>query len=133
MEKSYVTMEQQLCVVTGKPFDTNSLLLDQSFKKVFDKHTITGWGFSPEVQEKIDEGYVALVEIDGDKSEKTKGVILPQNAYRLGRIVYIKKHVLEEITGDVSKEMAWVEPDFLDYLVNIPVTPVETNVDNTQN
>lgn len=122
MSKSFTTLQQEMCRVTGKPYDTGVLLLDKRMREKFDMHTITGWGFSPEVIEKFEEGYVALIEIDFEKSDKDeKGQITPEGAYRLGRIVYIKKIVLEKIVPSLEiKHMSWAETEFLDYLEQIP-------------
>ena len=120
MEKSHVSLEQKMCIVTGKPYDTDALLLDRRLKKSMEKYSVTGWGISPEVQEKIDEGYIALVEIDHKKSEKqTDGSIFPQDAYRLGRIAYLKKDVMLELSDKVIERMTWADSKFLDYLESI--------------
>lgn len=67
-DKSYVTLEQHVCVVCAKPFDTNALLLHRRLAPVFERHTVTGWGLCPEHQKLKDDGFVALVEIDRAKS-----------------------------------------------------------------
>jgi hypothetical protein len=122
MSKSFTTIQQELCKVTEKPYDTGALLLDKRMRDKFDMHTVTGWRYSPEVIEKFEDGFVALVEIDFNKSEKdSNGQVTPSSAYRLGRIVYIKKHVLEEIVPTMEiKHMAWAEPEFIDYLAQLP-------------
>lgn len=128
MEKSHVSLEQKLCIVTGKPYDTNALLLDTRFKNTLDKHSITGWGFSPEVEEKITEGFIALVEVDYTRSEKVNGFILPENAYRLGRIAYIKSDIWKEITGQELKKMSWAEPEFMDFIENLSNNSKNENI-----
>lgn len=40
--KSYVTLEQKICVVCGRSYDTGSLLLDKRLRERFEHHTITG-------------------------------------------------------------------------------------------
>lgn len=119
MSKSHVSLEQKMCVVTGKPYDTNGILLDTTLKESLEKHTITGWGLSPEVQEKVDDGYVALVEIDYEKSTKVsdEDTILPAEAYRLGRVCYLKRNVMLQIIPDFGdRNVSWAEPQFIDYL-----------------
>ena len=44
MEKSYVTLEQHVCPVCLKTFDTGNLLLDDKLRDVFKKYTVTGYG-----------------------------------------------------------------------------------------
>lgn len=96
-EKSHVSMVQKICIVTGKAFDTNELLLDTRLKESLERHTITGWGISPEVQEKLDEGYIALVGVDEKKSTITNGIIKPEDAFRTGEVIYVKEEVFFKI------------------------------------
>jgi len=121
--KSFTTIEQRVCRVTGKKYDTNTLLIDKRLREKYEMYTITGWGFSPEVVEKFEEGYVALVEVDETKSSKDdKGQITPQGAYRLGRVAYIKKKVLLELVPTLKIEyMGFCGSDFLKYLASIPI------------
>lgn len=123
MSKSFTTLEQKVCRVTGKPYDTGDLLLDKKMRDKFEMHTVTGWGFSPEVVAKFEEDYIALVGIDFEKSEKDEqGQVTPAGAHRTGRIAYIKRHVLMQIVPDLKVNyMTWAEPEFLDYLEQIPV------------
>lgn len=93
-EKSHVGMEWKVCPVTGKEWETNSILLDTQMKKTLSKKTITGFQPCPEVQEKLDEGYIALVEIDEKRSEQP---FTPSSVFRLGGIAYIKEKVFKEI------------------------------------
>lgn len=125
MEKSHVSLEQKMCIVTGKPFDSGALLMDRRMKNSLEKHTITGWGISPEVQDKIDEGFIVLVEIDPDKSENLpNGNISPEGAYRLGRTAYLKESVFKTLypKGNTDKtKVMFVDTEFIDYLDSITV------------
>lgn len=116
MEKSPVSLERKACVATGKLYDTNGLILDRRMKPILNKHTVTGWGLSPEVQEKIDEGYIAMVEIDTLKSIVTNGKILPQDAYRLGLIAYIRKQVASEIFNCKLSSVNFVDSNVIAHL-----------------
>lgn len=122
MSKSHVSLEQKMCLVTGKPFDSGAVLLDKRLKNSMERNTITGWGFSPAVQEKLDQDYVALVCIDFEKSKVTGERIMPEDAYRTGAIAYLKRHVLKDIAPGLEvKEMTFVDNEFLDMLEAIPV------------
>lgn len=123
MSKSFTTLNQHVCRVTGKTFDTGEILLDRRMRDKFEMHTVTGWGFSPEVIEKFEQDYIALVEIDFEKSSKDEhGQVTPEGAHRLGRIVYIRREVLLQIVPDLKVNyMSWAESEFLDYLAQIPV------------
>jgi len=109
-DKNIVSMEQHLCKVTGKPYDTNGVLLQTKniHRPKLDRNTLTGWGYSPEVQEKLDDGYLALVGCDEDMSDKLpNGNILPSGAWRTGNIVYIKRHLAKELfpSVDISDDL----------------------------
>ena len=120
-EKSHVSMEQHLCKATGKPFDTNAILFDKRLKNSMERNTITSWGFSPEVQEKLDEGYVVLVSVDIEKSIVIDNVITPENAYRTGAIAYVKVDAIKKIVPDMHiKDMAFVDDGFVEYLQSLP-------------
>lgn len=106
MEKSHVSMEQQVCVVCGREFDTGAILLDKRLRKSMEPKTVTGMGMCPEHQKMKDEGYVALVEAD----EATK--------MRLGRIAHIRAAVWSNIM-DVPlppQGVAFIEPEAMDKL-----------------
>lgn len=96
--KSYVTIEQKVCPVTGKTFDSGSLLMDTRLRDSFEKNTTTGWQICDEVQEQLNKGYVALVEIDESKSTiSTNGNYLPENVWRTGNICYLKQEACNNI------------------------------------
>lgn len=103
--KSHVTMESQVCIATGKEFQTNTILLDRKLSERFDgPQTCTGFGISPEVQEKIDEGYCVLVEIDSVKSKLSDDEtrVKPEDAYRTGTVIYLKKKVYANIIDNIN-------------------------------
>ena len=96
--KSYVTLEQKVCPVSGKTFDSDSLLMDMKLRDSFEKNTITGWEICPEVQEQLNKGFIALVEIDEDKSTlSSNGNYLPENVWRTGNICYLKQTACNKI------------------------------------
>ena len=97
MAKSHVAMEQKMCLVTGKLYDTGSILLDRRMKDTLEQPTVTGWGLCPEVQEKLDNGYVAFIGIDPEKSTIKNNKITKEDAYRTGKILYIRRSVLPNI------------------------------------
>ena len=120
MEKSFVTMAQSLCKVTGKPFDTGELLLDQKMRKRFEMKTVTGWGISPEVQEKLDAGYVAVVAIDPKRSEIKNDIAQPDKVWRTGDIAFVKAKTLGEILSqEITTNIAFVPQEFIDWLSKV--------------
>lgn len=116
MEKSHVGMETKICLVTGKEYETNSILLDKRLRKILDPKNVTGWGISPEVQEKFDEGYIVFVGVDADKSRVINNRITPENAYRTGKVAYLKKEVAKNILNVNPQEVNFAEDDFFDML-----------------
>ena len=96
-EKSHVSMAQKICIVTGKPFDSGEILLDTRLKKSLKRHTVTGYGISPEVQKILDEDNIALVGIVPEKSNNLGNIVNPEDMYRSGKIAYIKNYAFKHI------------------------------------
>ena len=86
-EKSHVSIEQHICLVCGAAFETGSILLDRRLRAIMEHHTKTGWGLCPEHQKLADDGFVALVECDPQRSgSQADGRMKPEQAYRTGRL-----------------------------------------------
>jgi hypothetical protein len=117
MSKSYVTLEQRVCVVCGRTYDSGGLLLDTRLRERFEHHTVTGWGMCPEDEAKRAE-YVALVEV---KNTRVAGDNLkPQDADRTGVIAHVRRSAWTRIF-DVpapaeSEAVAFVEVGVIDQL-----------------
>ena len=67
-DKSHVSLEQHVCLVCGTAFDTGAILLDKRLRASMERHTATGWGLCPEHQKLADDGFVALIECDPQRS-----------------------------------------------------------------
>ena len=93
MDKSFVTMEKQICVVCGKQFDTGSLLLDTRLKDSFDMYTVTGFGMCDSCTELKDKGFIALIEATNNPTDS----LSQQEANRTGRIAHLKLEAFKEI------------------------------------
>lgn len=115
MSKSYVSMEKQLCIVTGKEFETNSILLDKRLQPSMERYTTTGYGISPEVQEKFDDGYMAFIKIDIEKSD-----VDPKGAFRTGNLAFVKREFIEKAFNfpeDILKSnFTFVDQEFIKML-----------------
>ena len=110
MEKSYVTLEQHVCPVCLKTFDTGNLLLDDELRDVFEKYTVTGYELCEEHKKVVEDGYVILVEV---RERPQKG----QDPYRTGNTAYLKRHVAKDIFPDMDvQDVAFVEIGVLDKL-----------------
>ena len=108
VSKSYVTMEQAVCPICAETKDTGALLLDRRMRDTFEMHTTTGMDICKECREKIDDGYVALVGADGDKSVINGNTIKAQDAFRLAEYLWIKRHVAVQIF-----DIDFTEHDFM--------------------
>jgi len=119
-DKSYVSLEQRVCLVCGTSFDTGSLLLDKRLRASMKRHTTTGWGLCPEHQKLFDDGFVALVECDPERSGAAAGGRLkPEQAYRTGRVAHLRRTAFAEVFNTpITAEQAcvFVEPGVLDHL-----------------
>lgn len=94
MEKSYVTMEQKVCEVCGKTYDTNAILMDRRLRPTFDMHTTTGWGLCPEHEKLYKDGYVALVVV---KNAGEGRILKREEADRTGEVIHMRRTVAEKM------------------------------------
>jgi hypothetical protein len=117
-EKSHVSMEQHLCLVCGRPFETGAILLDRRLRRSMERHTITGWDLCDEHRKLHEEGFVALVEIDPAKSEQpTAGdKLLPHQVWRTGKLAHLKREVFSrifDVVAEPNTPCAFVEPEVM--------------------
>ena len=123
MSKSYVTMEQHVCRICGTTFDSGAILMDQRMRDKFEMHTTTGYGICPEDQAKMDDGYIALVGCDDEKSPKmANGNIKAEDAYRTGDLIHIRSSVWDNIfTGIEAPEgmVCFCDVKVIDHLKKI--------------
>ncbi len=128
MEKknAHVAMEKNICLATGKEYETGSLLLATRYrngesvvdlegtnKRTGFDNNITGNGFCPEVQEKLDKGYVVLVVIDSEKSGigENRSIVQPDEPYRTGEIIYMKKDESDKFFDNEIKTIAFIDEE----------------------
>jgi len=118
-EKSHVSLEQHVCLVCGVIYDTGSILLDKRLRASMEHHTTTGWGLCGEHQKLSDDGYVALVECDPERSGSPGDRLKPEQAYRTGRLAHLKREAFARmfdvpITDDLA--FVFVEPGVIERL-----------------
>ncbi|WP_273828113.1 ATPase [Pseudomonas sp. SBT1-2] len=119
--KSYVSMEQHICVVCAQKFDTGSILLDKRLRSSMEYHTLTGWGLCPDHQRLFDDGFVALVECDPERSGEIleSGRMKPDQAYRTGQLAHLKREAFAKVFNvPVAPELpcVFVEPGVIKML-----------------
>lgn len=123
MEKSYVSIAQKVCIVTGNLYDTKEILIDKRMQNSMEHKTTVGMGISPEVEELFAKGYVALIEIDPAKSGIGNDKKLsPKDAYRTGNIAYLKRNVLKELFTvplEDSQNIVYIDEKIFQHLVEL--------------
>lgn len=114
--KSYVTLEQKVCIVCGKPYDTGNLLLDKRLGKTFDKYTVSGLGMCPDDAKKRDEGYIALIGCTNPPT--ASDTMRPEEAKRSGEIAHIGNGAFSQIFNVPAPEkgVAFVEQAVIEHL-----------------
>lgn len=127
-DKSHVSLEQHVCLVCGKAFDTGTILLDKRLRASMERHTKTGWGLCPEHQKLSDDGFVALVECDPQRSGSPAGSarMKPDQAYRTGRLAHVRRTVFAQVFNvsiDDKQTCVFVELGVIDQLQSM-VAPV---------
>jgi hypothetical protein len=120
-EKSYVSLEQHVCLVCGVAFETGNILFDTRMRASMTRHTTTGWGLCAEHQRLFDAGFVALVECDPQRSDLPPGAatLKPEQAYRTGRQAHLKREVFAKVFDEpVAADQAcvFVEPGVIERL-----------------
>lgn len=82
MEKSHVGMAHHVCPVCAQEHDP-VVLLDRRMRNTLTSHEFAGWTMCPEHQKLYDEGYIALIEVNG----KPDGLA---TADRTGRVAHVR-------------------------------------------
>lgn len=120
-DKSHVSLEQHVCLVCGTRFDTGAILLDRRLRASMERHTATGWGLCPEHQKLFDDGFVALVECDPQRSGSPAGGgrVKPEQAYRTGRLAHLKREAFAQVFNvpiAADQPCVFVEPGVIEQL-----------------
>jgi hypothetical protein len=120
-DKSHVSLEQRVCLVCGTRFDTGAILLDRQLRASMERHTATGWGLCPEHQTLSDDGFVALVECDPQRSGAVSaaGRMQPGQVYRTGRTAHLKRDAFARVfDAPIAEDQpcVFVEPGVIERL-----------------
>lgn len=115
MTKSCVSMEHKVCPVCTKTFATNTILLNKRLANTLESQTVTGLALCPEHEKLHEEGYIALVAIDPDRSAKP---YTPGGVYRLGEVVHLRRSVWKGVFNCDPPEspMAFCDKDLVEKL-----------------
>lgn len=120
--KSHVSMEQHICVVCGKEYDTGTILLDKRLSNSLERTTLTAWGMCPEHKKARADGFIAMIGIDEEKSSgSANGHITPEDAYRTGPVLHLKDTTWDKIMNVPAPErgVCFVDMDVIDMLSEI--------------
>jgi len=120
-EKSHVSLEQHVCLVCGVTFDTGAILLDKRLRASMERYTTTGWGLCAEHQKLSDDGFVALIECDPQRSGSPSGTdgVKPEQAYRTGRLAHLKRAMFARVFNvpiAADQPCVFVEPGVIERL-----------------
>ncbi|AJP48574.1 ATPase [Rugosibacter aromaticivorans] len=118
-EKSHVSLEQHVCLVCGVTYDTGSILLDKRLCASMKHHTTTGWSLCPEHQKLSDDGFVAMVECDPERSGLPGDRLKPEQAYRTGRLAHLKREAFATVFNvpiAADQTCVFVEPGVIERL-----------------
>ncbi len=118
---SHVSIEQRVCLICGRTFDTGALLLDRRLRASMERHTTTGWVLCPDHKARADDGYIALIECDPARSgvRPDTGRVKPGDAYRTGRLAFVKRTVFARISNVAipdDQPCVFVEPGIIQHL-----------------
>lgn len=124
--KSHVSLEQHVCLVCGTAFDTGAILLDKRLRASMEHHTTTGWSLCPEHQRLFDDGFVALIECDPERSgSAADGLLKPVQAFRTGRLAHLRRSVFAQVFNvsiEATQACVFVEPGVIDRLQSMTVS-----------
>ena len=119
--KSYVSLEEKICSICGNKHDSGAILLDRRLKDSFEHKTLTGYDHCKDCQEKLDNQYVALVEVS---NEPEGNIMKNEDAYRTGVLAWVKKHVCDKVFNvKITTPMVFVQPEVINYMQSL--IPVE--------
>lgn len=119
MSKSYVTMEQKVCLICRLTFETNCILLDTRMQERFEAHTITGTGQCDECIGMNNKGYVALVGANGPRDGGD--TLEPEDAVYTEEYLWLQRYVAEQIidTDLTDWPFVYIEPDAIEKIKRV--------------
>lgn len=115
--KSHVSMEQHQCPICLTTFDTGNILLDQHLRERFEHQTLTGYSPCPQCEQKLADGYIALVETAGTRDGHTASLDVP----RSGNLCFVKRDIFPQIFNipappEDHPPMVFIEPGVIQQL-----------------
>lgn len=103
----------------GAIHETGNILMETrirngEIRKTFEPRTNTGWGLCAEHQQLSDNGYVALIEIDPERSPLPYEL---NSVYRTGELAFLKCPAAEALFDQkCDTPLVFIEPGVLDII-----------------
>lgn len=94
--------------------------MDRRLRASMERHTKTRWGLCPEHQKLADDGFVALIEYDPQRSgERGDNCVKPEQAYRTGRLAHLRRVLFTQafnVPIEDKQVCMFVEPSVIEKL-----------------
>lgn len=116
INNSYVAMEELLCPICGVKHSYKAgILLNKRLQTIKPEETLTGYGICEEDQQRIDDGYIALVIVDPSKSNlEEDATVQIENVYRTGGLIFMKRAFFSRMVNkEISEDtpMVFIDPE----------------------
>lgn len=100
-DKASQSTERLSCIVCCAEYESEVLIMDADMREMLEKLGIAKWGLCPTCRALRDEGFIALVECDPEKSGNPKAGqrVLPDKVHRTGVMVRIPQEVFYSLFG----------------------------------
>lgn len=93
---NYVALGKHVRPVCGQLHDSGEVLIHRRLGNI-NEPAVTGQSLCAEHQHLFDEGYLALVGVDESKSGPKSATLRPEDAYRTGSVMHIRRHVAKRM------------------------------------
>jgi len=114
MEKDFVSLGYKICTVCEKQID-DCILMDRRLRKTLERKSFVGFALCKDHKK---EGFITLIGVDSEKSNYDGERMRPENAYKTGRVVFLKKEVFAQIFNVQidTFDFVYVEDKVIDFL-----------------
>jgi len=125
--KSHVSMEAKICPICVKKFSTDTILLHKGLKQVLERETVTGYDLCPECRKLNEDGYIAFIGVDEEKSDKKGDNIDFDGAWRTGTVSHVRREFAEKIFDseeDFERPFMFCSDQVIEMLMGMQVKEV---------
>jgi hypothetical protein len=135
MDKLHTSMENVICQVCGKPHIFNcGVVLDKRAKGYMGNDIPTKYELCENCSKLFEKGYIALVEIDKDKSigTFTESACKIGDAYRTSRVIHVKRETYNKIMRNhinPKYSLVFIDIELYNHISEICQPPLSANKD----